>query len=203
MEATIQDFRQRSSPRRGDARGSFPSRHQRTGWLKVSGYDWQDDPRFSRNILRVHAHRRHRRFASTFGRSNWAITPGRCVGDLAFINRVDGGDEVVDFPQARRRSKIGFQESTSFATIIRGEGAAPRSRRSVRSMQLTNAGAMQDPRLLRQRTLRPNGPRAQSAHPRELRRPLRLQRASDAREARIRLREQPAATYAAARRAID
>lgn len=106
---------------------------QENGWLKVGGYDWQDDPfleeypyEFSR-IDDIDALREY------FERGNWAIRQGVVFDDLAFVNQVNGGDEWWTL----KRDGEGWLafESTSFACLIEAKGRDAFDT-LVRSMQL-------------------------------------------------------------------
>ena len=44
MGTTIQDFEPRSEPLDEETREQLVSKCQENGWLRVGGYDWQDDP---------------------------------------------------------------------------------------------------------------------------------------------------------------
>lgn len=133
MGTTIQDIEPRSKPLDEETREQLVSKCQENGWLKVGGYDWQDNPfleeypyEFAR-IDDIDALREH------FGRGNWAIRQGVVFGDLAFINQVNGGDEWWTL----KRDGEGWMafESTSFAYVIEAKGR-PAFETLVRSMQL-------------------------------------------------------------------
>lgn len=117
----------------GNERSRLVEKCQENGWLKVGGYDWQDDPfleeypyEFSR-IDDIDALREY------FERGNWAIRQGVVFGDLAFINQVNGGDEWWTL----KRDGEGWLafESTSFAYLIEAKGRGAFDT-LVRSMQL-------------------------------------------------------------------
>ena len=133
MGTTIQDFEPRSKPLDEETREQLVSKCQENGWLKVGGYDWQDDPfleEYPYEFMRIDdidALREH------FGRGNWAIRQGVVFDDLAFINQSNGGDEWWTL----KRDGEGWVafESTSFAYIIEAKGRAA-FETLVRSMQL-------------------------------------------------------------------
>lgn len=151
---------------------------QENGWLKVGGYDWQDDPfleEYPYEFMRIDdidALREH------FGRGNWAIRQGVVFDDLAFINQVNGGDEWWTL----KRDGEGWMafESTSFAYVIEAKGRAA-FETLVRSMQLATPAQC---KALDYYDKDASAKWAAERNPRtpELERPL-AQRASDAREA--------------------
>ena len=117
----------------GNERSRLIEKCQENGWLKVGGYDWQDDPfleeypyEFSR-IDGIDALREY------FERGNWAIRQGVVFDDLAFVNQVNGGDEWWTL----KRDGEGWLafESTSFAYLIEAKGRDAFDT-LVRSMQL-------------------------------------------------------------------
>ena len=178
MGTTIQDFEPRSKPLDEETCGQLVSKCQENGWLKVVGYDWQDDPfleeypyEFTR-IDDINALREH------FGRGNWAIRQGVVFDDLAFINQANGGDEWWTLKRDGEEW-VAF-ESTSFAYVIEAKGRAA-FETLVRSMQLaTPAQCM----TLDYYDENASAKWAAEHNPRipEPERPL-AQRASDAREA--------------------
>lgn len=117
----------------GSEHSQLVSKCQENGWLKVGGYDWQDDPfleEYPYEFMRIDdidALREH------FGRGNWAIRQGVVFGDLAFINQVNGGDEWWTLKRDGEEW-VAF-EPTSFAYVIEAKGRAA-FETLVRSMQL-------------------------------------------------------------------
>ena len=66
---------------------------QENGWLRIGGYDWQDDPfmeEYPYEFASLGSIEELREFAQ---HGNWAIRQGVVYGDLAFIQQVNGGDE--------------------------------------------------------------------------------------------------------------
>lgn len=66
---------------------------QENGWLRIGGYDWQDDPfmeEYPYEFGELGSVEELREFAR---HGNWAIRQGVVYGDLAFIQQVNGGDE--------------------------------------------------------------------------------------------------------------
>ncbi len=117
----------------GSEHSQLVSKCQENGWLKVGGYDWQDDPfleEYPYEFMRIDdidALREH------FERGNWAIRQGVVFDDLAFINQVNGGDEW--WTLKRDGEEWAAFESTSFAYVIEAKGRAA-FETLVRSMQL-------------------------------------------------------------------
>ena len=66
---------------------------QENGWLKVGGFDWQDDPFLEEYPYEFSRTDSVDRLREALGSGNWAIRQGFCYRDLAFIQQVDGGDE--------------------------------------------------------------------------------------------------------------
>jgi hypothetical protein len=66
---------------------------QENGWLRIGGFDWQDDPfmeEYPYEFASLGSIEELREFALN---GNWAIRQGVVYGDLAFIQQVNGGDE--------------------------------------------------------------------------------------------------------------
>ena len=106
---------------------------QENGWLRVGGYDWQDDPfleEYPYEFMRIDD---IDALCEHFGRGNWAIRQGVVFGDLAFINQANGGDEW--WTLKRDGEEWTAFESTSFAYVIEAKGRAA-FETLVRSMQL-------------------------------------------------------------------
>lgn len=117
----------------GNERSRLVEKCRENGWLKVGGYDWQDDPfleEYPYEFCRIDDIDALREY---FERGNWAIRQGVVFGDLAFINQVNGGDEWWTL----KRDGEGWMafESTSFAYVIEAKGRAA-FETLVRSMQL-------------------------------------------------------------------
>ena len=66
---------------------------QENGWLKVGGFDWQDDPFLEEYPYEFSRTNSVDRLREALGSGNWAIRQGFCYRDLAFIQQVNGGDE--------------------------------------------------------------------------------------------------------------
>lgn len=66
---------------------------QENGWLKVGGFDWQDDPFLEEYPYEFSRTESVDRLREALGSGNWAIRQGFCYRDLAFIQQVNGGDE--------------------------------------------------------------------------------------------------------------
>lgn len=66
---------------------------QENGWLKVGGFDWQDDPFLEEYPYEFSRTESLDRLREALGSGNWAIRQGFCYRDLAFIQQVNGGDE--------------------------------------------------------------------------------------------------------------
>ena len=66
---------------------------QENGWLKVGGFDWQDDPFLEEYPYEFSRTDSVDRLREALGSGNWAIRQGFCYRDLAFIQQVNGGDE--------------------------------------------------------------------------------------------------------------
>lgn len=66
---------------------------QENGWLKVGGFDWQDDPFLEEYPYEFSRTDSVDRLREALGSGNWAIRQGFCYRDLAFIQQVDGGGE--------------------------------------------------------------------------------------------------------------
>ena len=66
---------------------------QENGWLKVGGFDWQDDPFLEEYSYEFSRTESLDRLREALGSGNWAIRQGFCYRDLAFIQQVNGGDE--------------------------------------------------------------------------------------------------------------
>ena len=66
---------------------------QENGWLKVGGFDWQDDPFLEEYPYEFSRTGSVDRLREALGAGNWAIRQGFCYRDLAFIQQVNGGDE--------------------------------------------------------------------------------------------------------------
>lgn len=133
MSTAIQIPKAKMEPVDDETRSRLVEKCQENGWLKVGGYDWQDDPfleeypyEFSR-IDDIDALREY------FERGNWAIRQGVVFGDLAFVNQVNGGDEWWTLKRDGR-DWLAF-ESTSFALLIEAKGRSAFDT-LVRSMQL-------------------------------------------------------------------
>lgn len=162
----------------GSEHSQLVSKCQENGWLKVGGYDWQDDPfleEYPYEFMRIDdidALREH------FERGNWAIRQGVVFDDLAFINQVNGGDEWWTLKRDGEEW-VAF-ESTSFAYVIEAKGRAA-FETLVRSMQLATPAQC---KALDYYDKDASAKWAAERNPRtpELERPL-AQRASDAREA--------------------
>lgn len=117
----------------GNERSRLVEKCQENGWLKVGGYDWQDDPfleEYPYEFCRIDDIDALREY---FERGNWAIRQGVVFGDLAFINQVNGGDEWWTLKRDGR-DWAAF-ESTSFALLIEAKGDEA-FETLVRSMQL-------------------------------------------------------------------
>lgn len=67
---------------------------QENGWLKVGGFDWQDDPFLEEYPYEFSRTESVDRLREALGSGNWAIRQGFCYRDLAFIQQVNGGDEA-------------------------------------------------------------------------------------------------------------
>lgn len=66
---------------------------QENGWLKVGGFDWQDDPFLEEYPYEFSRTDSVDRLREALGSGNWAIRQGFCYRNLAFIQQVNGGDE--------------------------------------------------------------------------------------------------------------
>ena len=66
---------------------------QENGWLKVGGFDWQDDPFLEEYPYEFSRTESVDRLREALGSGNWAIRQGFCYRDLAFIQQVNAGDE--------------------------------------------------------------------------------------------------------------
>lgn len=66
---------------------------QENGWLKVGGFDWQDDPFLEEYPYEFSRTESLDRLREALGSGNWAIRQGFCYRDLAFIQQANGGDE--------------------------------------------------------------------------------------------------------------
>ena len=68
---------------------------QENGWLKVGGFDWQDDPFLEEYPYEFSRTDSVDRLREALGSGNWAIRQGFCYRDLAFIQQVNGGGGVL------------------------------------------------------------------------------------------------------------
>ena len=89
---------------------------QENGWLKVGGFDWQDDPFLEEYPYEFSRTDSVDRLREALGSGNWAIRQGFCYRDLAFIQQVNGGDEWWTL----KRTDSGWLafESWSFGRIV-------------------------------------------------------------------------------------
>ena len=89
---------------------------QENGWLKVGGFDWQDDPFLEEYAYEFSRTESVDRLREALGSGNWAIRQGFCYRDLAFIQQVNGGDEWWTL----KRTDSGWLafESWSFGRIV-------------------------------------------------------------------------------------
>ena len=89
---------------------------QENGWLKVGGFDWQDDPFLEEYPYEFSRTDSVDRLREALGSGNWAIRQGFCYRDLAFIQQVNGGDEWWTL----KRTDAGWLafESWSFGRIV-------------------------------------------------------------------------------------
>ena len=89
---------------------------QENGWLKVGGFDWQDDPFLEEYPYEFSRTESVDRLREALGSGNWAIRQGFCYRDLAFIQQVNGGDEWWTL----KRTDSGWLafESWSFGRIV-------------------------------------------------------------------------------------
>ena len=89
---------------------------QENGWLKVGGFDWQDDPFLEEYPYEFSRTESVDRLREALGSGNWAIRQGFCYRDLAFIQQVNGGDEWWTL----KRTVSGWLafESWSFGRIV-------------------------------------------------------------------------------------
>ena len=89
---------------------------QENGWLKVGGFDWQDDPFLEEYPYEFSRTDSVDRLREALGSGNWAIRQGFCYRDLAFIQLVNGGDEWWTL----KRTDSGWLafESWSFGRIV-------------------------------------------------------------------------------------
>lgn len=93
---------------------------QENGWLKRSGYPWQDDPyleEYPYEFAKAYSVEELRDF---FAHGNWALRQGIVYEDLAFVQRVDGGDEW--WTLKRDGSDWVDFESWSFGRIVQEPG---------------------------------------------------------------------------------
>ena len=151
---------------------------QENGWLKVGGFDWQDDPFLEEYPYEFSRTESLDRLREALGSGNWAIRQGFCYRGLAFIQQVNGGDEWWTLKRDGEEW-VAF-ESTSFAYVIEAKGRAA-FETLVRSMQLATPAQC---KALDYYDKDASAKWAAERNPRtpELERPL-AQRASDAREA--------------------
>ena len=89
---------------------------EENGWLKVGGFDWQDDPFLEEYPYEFSRTESLDRLREALGSGNWAIRQGFCYRDLAFIQQVNGGDEWWTL----KRTDSGWLafESWSFGRIV-------------------------------------------------------------------------------------
>lgn len=90
-------------------------------WLKIGKSNiWikeAEDPAFTLESFHVCADRAE--FFTKFEHGNWCLGQAWVLGELAFINQVEGGDEYLVI---RRGVKF---ESLSVAHVLRGDGRGP------------------------------------------------------------------------------
>lgn len=152
---------------------------QENGWLKVGGFDWQDDPFLEEYPYEFSRTDSVDRLREALGSGNWAIRQGFCYRDFAFIQQVNGGDEWWTLKRDGD-AWTGF-ESWSFGAIaqepervrarharhVRGDaGAVPQRRVGPSAREGSRAaGAARrvrprgEPRARRAGSPRPNGAR--------------------------------------------
>ena len=131
---------------------------QENGWLKVGGFDWQDDPFLEEYPYEFSRTDSVDRLREALGSGNWAIRQGFCYRDLAFIQQVNGGDEWWTLKRVGD-AWTGF-ESWSFGGAVPQRRVGPSAREGARA-----AGAARrvrprgEPRARRAGSPRPNGAR--------------------------------------------
>jgi|GEM_PF-594272 len=72
---------------------SLVEKCQENGWLRIGGYDWQDDPFLEEYPYDFAVVEDVEELREKFVGGNWAIRQGFVYDDLAFIQQVNGGDE--------------------------------------------------------------------------------------------------------------
>lgn len=91
---------------------------QENGWIKVGGYDWQDDPWLEEYPFEFSRANTIQDLSEFFAHGNWAIRQGALFGDLAFVQQVNGGDEWWTLKRLPGEGWLAF-ESVSFAHILK------------------------------------------------------------------------------------
>ena len=76
-----------------EVRDALVAKCQENGWLKIGGYDWQDDPYLEDYPYSFSLVEDIEDLRSAFASGNWAIRQGFVYEDLAFIQQVNVGDE--------------------------------------------------------------------------------------------------------------
>lgn len=123
---------------------------QENGWLKVGGFDWQDDPFLEEYPYEFSRTDSVDRLREALGSGNWAIRQGFCYRDLAFIQQVNGGDEWWTLKRDGD-AWTGF-ESWSFGAIAlerpprRPAPSSPAAHTSWRTPQATTTPSWAPPR---------------------------------------------------------
>ena len=117
---------------------------QENGWLKVGGFDWQDDPFLEEYPYEFSRTDSVDRLREALASGNWAIRQGFCYRDLAFIQQVNGGDEWWTLKRDGD-AWTGF-ESWSFGAIAQEPERFERAMRAASAREASRAHAGQEAR---------------------------------------------------------
>lgn len=120
------------SPATQEEHDSLVQKCQENGWLKLGGFDWQDDPWLEEYPYDFSRASTINDLADFFSSGNWAIRQGVLFGDLAFIQQVNGGDEWWTLKRCPDGSWLDF-ESYNMSRILPDMS---RFTQAIASMQL-------------------------------------------------------------------